>query len=363
MIEKIKYRLHSLLTGKRVRVGCIAVITAFAIAAATLLSCSIHTVAIFDGETTYTVRTLNRNTANIMDGLNLKYEEYNILKTDVKGSTTSIEIAYTYPVYITYGGETTEISFSMGTVADALAQAGFTLDEYDVIAPAADIEIKDTVYIDYTNVDYVSGSYTEAIPFETKTVYSDKLEKGKTTLTDGKEGVKQINFTEKFVNGESVGKEKAGEEILSQPVNAVKTIGTKVKQTVKASAAVKTASSVKSVSVLKPSTEIELDKNGNPVKYKSKRTARATAYTYTGNNCATGVAPKPGYIAVNPNVIPYGTKMYIKTADGRFIYGYAVAADTGGFTRKYPTGVDLFMSTESACVSFGVKTVEIYILE
>ena len=117
------------------------------------------------------------------------------------------------------------------------------------------------------------------------------------------------------------------------------------------------------MSVLSPSSAIELDANGNPVNYKSKKTVRATAYTYTGNNCATGVAPKPGYIAVNPNVIPYGTKMYIKTADGSFIYGYAVAADTGGFVKNYPNGVDLFMTTKSACVNFGVRNVEIYILE
>ncbi|MBR4123359.1 MAG: hypothetical protein IKT93_02940 [Clostridia bacterium] len=45
------------------------------------------------------------------------------------------------------------------------------------------------------------------------------------------------------------------------------------------------------------------------------------------------------------------------------IYGYAVAADTGGFIKKHPTGVDLFMTSESACVSFGVRNMEIYILE
>ena len=358
MIEKIKYRLHSLMTSRKMRVGCIAVITAFAIAAATLLSCSIHTVEIFDGETTYTVRTLNRNTANIMDGLNLKYEKYNILSTDVSRSTTSIEIAYTYPVYITCGEETKEITFSIGTVKDALEMAGYTVDEHDLIEPAADTEITDTLYIDYIDVSYASGCYTEAIPYATKTVYSDKTEKGVTTHTEGKEGVKQINFAEKFINGESAGKEITGTQVVSNPIDAVKTIGTKEQKK-----AVKTHASVKSVSVLTPSSEIELDANGNPVKYKSKRTARATAYTYTGNKCATGVSPKPGYIAVNPNVIPYGTKMYIKTADGSFVYGYAVAADTGGFIRKHPTGVDLFMSTESACVSFGVKNVEIYILE
>jgi len=369
MIEKIKYRLKSLTTSRKMRVGCIAVFTAFAIAAATLLSCSIHTVEIFDGETTYTVRTLNRNTAQLMAGLNLKYDKYDVVSTDVSGSTTSIEIAYNFPVYVTCGDNTTEITFSNGTVKEAIEKAGYEIDKYDITEPSLDTVITETTYIDYIDVAYVNGSYNESIPYSTKTVYSDKTDKGVTTIAEGEEGIKQINYTEKLVNGESVEKKITGTKVVKKPQDTVKTIGTKVKKVVKKSAvtkkpaAVKTSSSVKSVSVLKPSFEIKLDKNGNPVNYKSKRIARATAYTYTGNNCSTGVAPKPGYIAVNPKVIPYGTKMYIKTSDGKFVYGYAVAADTGGFIRRHPTGIDLFMTSESACVSFGVKNVEIYILE
>lgn len=369
MIEKLKYHLSALLNGRKMRIGCVAVFTAMTIVAVTLLSCSIHTVEIFDGETTYTVRTLNRNTASVFSEVELKYEDYNILETSVKGSTTSIEIEYTYPVYITNGDNTVEIKFNGGTVNDALKLAGFKVDKYDYVEPSVDTVIDDTVYIDYVNVDYVKGSYKKAIPFKTNTVYSDKTDKGVTTLIEGTKGIKQVNYTEKYINGEMVKKTVTGSKIIKKAVNARKIIGTRVVEVkkpvkvTKKTEAVKTSSSVKSVSVLKPSKEIKLDKNGNPVSYKSKMTVRATAYTYTGNNCATGVAPKPGYIAVNPKVIPYGTKMYIKTANGSFIYGYAVAADTGGFIRNYPTGVDLFMTTESACVNFGVKNVEIYILE
>ncbi len=370
MIEKLKYHLTSLMTSKKMRIGCVAVMTAITIVAVTLLSCSIHTVEIFDGETTYTVRTLNRNTASVFSEVELKHEDYNILETSVSGSTTSIEIEYTFPVFITNGDKTLEVEFSGGTVKEALETAGFKVDKYDYVEPSVDTEITGTVYIDYVNVDYVKGSYKESIPYKTVTVYSDKTDKGVTTLTEGTEGVKKISYTEKLINGESVKKTVTGTAVVKKAVNARKVIGTKVvvEETKKVEkkpkpAAVKTSSSVKSVSVLKPSKEIALDKNGNPVKYKSKMTVRATAYTYTGNNCSTGVAPKPGYIAVNPKVIPYGTKMYIKTANGSFVYGYAVAADTGGFIRNYPTGVDLFMTTESACVNFGVKNVEIYILE
>ena len=357
MIEKIKYHLSRIFLSRQMRVSCLAVMTAVTVAVVTLLSYSIYTVNIFDGEKTYTVRTLSNNVTSVLSGVELKSENYSIENTTVAGRTTSVEIAYTYPVYITNNNETLTVEVSDCTVEEALEAAGFTVDEYDFVEPAADTKITDTIYIDYTDIDYVDGSYEKKISHKTETVYSSKIEKGKTSLKEGKDGVMLVSYTEKFVNGKSQGKTVTDTEVKVEAVNATKTVGTKEK------AAVKTSSSVKSISVLSPSKEIELDSKGNPVKFKSKMTVRATAYTYTGNRCSTGVSPKPGYIAVNPKVIPYGTKMYIKSADGRVIYGYAVAADTGGFIRKHPTGVDLFMTSESACRSFGVRNMEIYILE
>lgn len=357
MIEKIKYHLTRVFTSRQMRVSCLAVMTALTIAVVTLLSNSIYTVNIFDGENTYTVRTLSNNVTKVLSNVNLKSSSYSIEKTSVSGRTTSVEIIYTYPVFITRGEETTEISFSGGTVADALKLAGFKADEYDFVEPALDTVIKETAYIDYTDVSFVNGTYNEEIPYETKTVYSTSLSKGKTSLKAGTNGVKQVSYTEKLVNGVSVEKTVTGTTVLSNPVNAVKTVGTK-----NTASAVKNHSDVKSISVLSPATPIQLDANGNPVNYKSKMTVRATAYTYTGNNCSTGVAPKPGYIAVNPKVIPYGTKLYIKSPDGSIVYGYAVAADTGGFIKKHPTGIDLFMTTKSACTNFGVRSMEVYIL-
>ncbi len=71
----------------------------------------------------------------------------------------------------------------------------------------------------------------------------------------------------------------------------------------------------------------------------------------------------PGRVAVDPDQIPYGTKLYIVSSDGRYVYGYAVAADTGGFVwNGSGTTVDLYMNTYSECMSFGRRTVEIYVL-
>lgn len=68
-----------------------------------------------------------------------------------------------------------------------------------------------------------------------------------------------------------------------------------------------------------------------------------------------------GRVAVDPRVIPLGTRMYIETADGSLIYGYAVAADTGGAIKG--NIVDLYFNTYQECVNFGRRAVKVYILD
>ena len=328
MIKNLKYRLGEFLTSRRVRIGGIAIILAFTVAAVTLHGCPIHTVDILAGHI-----SLNRGF----------YSSNNLVP-----SKTS------YPVFITNGAETTQIDFQDGTVAEALIQAGINADDDDFVEPSLTSVITETTYIDYAKVDYVNGSYKETIAFDTEIVYSSEQLKGYSAVTkNGVNGEQEVFYTEKLVNGVSTEKTVTSTTVLTQPQNAVKVIGTKVK----------TSADVNDISTLSVPFEIELDENGNPVNYKSKKTVRATAYSHTGNKCSTGVWPQPGHIAVNPKIIPYGTKMYIKSPDGSVIYGYAVAADTGGFIKRYPHGIDLFMNTEGACKNFGVRNMEIYILE
>ncbi len=338
------------------RMPLVAFLLIAAICAATLLFGTVNTFTVTDGEKTHKVHTLSNDVDSAITVAGFSSDKYKVLSVSAANNITNISLAYTFPVYITVGDKTTEVAAIESTVADILKGAGYSVDQFDMVEPALDTVISDTAYIDYTNIDYVTGSYTEAIPCTVKTVYSSKLEAGATTLTEGKDGEQQVNYTAKMVNGVTVETVVNSRITLSEAVNGTKTVGTK-------KAAVKTSENVKSVSTLKPNQAIELDENGNPVNFKKHITVQATAYTYTGNNCSTGVAPQPGYIAVNPNVIPYGTKMYIKSSDGSYIYGYAVAADTGGFIKSRPNNVDLFMTSKAACTAFGRRNVEIYILE
>ena len=62
-----------------------------------------------------------------------------------------------------------------------------------------------------------------------------------------------------------------------------------------------------------------------------------------------------GTIAVDPDVIPLGTRVYVSG------YGFAVAEDTGGAINNYI--IDLYMDTYEECIQWGRRQTTIYILE
>lgn len=81
----------------------------------------------------------------------------------------------------------------------------------------------------------------------------------------------------------------------------------------------------------------------------------ATAYTHTGNRTATGIWPYRGIVAVDPRVIPLGTRLYVEG------YGYAVAQDTGGLIKG--NRIDVFMNSEDEAIQWGRRPVTVRILE
>ena len=105
------------------------------------------------------------------------------------------------------------------------------------------------------------------------------------------------------------------------------------------------------------------DSSGREVSYTKKLTGKGTAYTEEpGSLTATGREVEVGVVAVDPDVIPYGSRLYIVSADGKTVYGYAIAADTGGALRSGKVLVDLFYDTESQCKAFGRRDVIVYVL-
>ena len=95
--------------------------------------------------------------------------------------------------------------------------------------------------------------------------------------------------------------------------------------------------------------------------YHSKRaTGYSASLTAKG---ASGQRLTYGTVAINPNIIPYGSLMYITSDDGRFVYGYAYAADTGIAMMDGRAFIDLYYETYAESVSNAVIPVTIYVLD
>ena len=93
-------------------------------------------------------------------------------------------------------------------------------------------------------------------------------------------------------------------------------------------------------------------------KYKKTLSMEATAYS-GGTLTAMGLKPvrDPGgisTIAVDPSVIPLGSKVYIPG------YGYAIASDTGGVIKG--NIIDLYMNSHDECTSWGRRQVTLHIV-
>lgn len=73
------------------------------------------------------------------------------------------------------------------------------------------------------------------------------------------------------------------------------------------------------------------------------------------NTTSTGTKPRYGVIAVNPKVIPYGTRLYIEG------YGWGVAEDTGGAVRRRDDLIDLFFQTHDEACKWGRRKVKVVV--
>lgn len=227
------------------------------------------------------------------------------------------------------------------------------LGSFDVVpsygAFTDDEPIKTTEYV----------TVTKTINFKTVRKETDELRVGQTKVQQkGSNGEKEVTYIKEIVDGKTVASWVDSEKVIKEAVDKIILVGTRFES----NKAVQTSADVKCISTLKPSSPIELDENGIPCSYKKVMKGKASAYA-CGTTCATGVKVQPGYIAVNPKIIPYGTKMYIVSDDGKYVYGYAVAADTGGFAKKGKRIADLYFPTVSQCFKFGVRNITIYFLD
>ena len=271
-----------------------------------------------------------------------------------------IEIDRAFPVKMNVDGSQKTVNITGGTVEDVIKEAGISLGQFDKISKKMSKKVNEKTSITIQRIEYKTETKTVKTDFKTKVEYDDSMYEDQRKVK--KKGVKGKSINEykyKIVDGEIAETKILSSKTVKEPVTQVLIRGTKVRSTGFTGASVKSG---RVISELKPPFEIPLNKNGRPVNYKKVITGKATAYC-TGTTCSTGAPAMPGRVAVDPREIPYGTKMYIVSSDGKWNYGYCTASDTGGFIYTSNTVVDLYIRGYSNCRSFGRRNVDIYILE
>ncbi len=268
-----------------------------------------------------------------------------------------IEIYGVYNVTVKCDDAQLDFRVSGKTVEDVINTLNIELGENDFTEPALDEEISEGMLIEIFKVTFVERVETEAVDYETEYTYSDSLYKGRTkTLVKGEKGEKVVTYKDRYINGKLADTTIASEEITKEPIKALVQSGTKVYSK-------PTSIPVgKPISELKAPSSLKIGADGAPTSYKSVINAQATAYCIPGGITSTGKVAQAGYIAVDPKEIPYGTQMYIVSADGNYIYGYCIAADTGSYIYDVDWTVDLFMNSTEQCINWGRRDIIIYIL-
>lgn len=343
MLEKIKSVATAI---KNKMFSKIALRSALAIASAfVLMVCysNLEQFVVVDGGNTYRVTAYANDATDILGLAGVKVENEDVVEAFADGETTYITIDR-----VILQNELENLSVRFDSIAfDSIGNLDSAFNN-------SNVEPTD-------KVEYVYKTVKTVIKFNYVTKYSDKLDRGKTEVTKGKNGEKETVYVTKIVNGVEQGTSVHSEKVTTKAVDQVTTIGTYY--VLKNPQAVQTSDDIKCISEIKPDEPIELDANGHPVSFKKIITGKGTAYC-KGTTCATGVKAKPGYVAVDPKEIPYGTKLYIVSADGKYHYGYAIAADTGGFARNPNSKIvsDLRFNTYNECIKFGKRNIIIYVI-
>ncbi|MBQ6570598.1 MAG: G5 domain-containing protein [Clostridia bacterium] len=335
---------------------------------AVAITANLTSVSIRDGQEVTTVITMRRDTKTILNKASVAISVNDqVVETSVDDNTRSIVILRAFPVTIVDGGKEISIETVGGFVNDILLEAGIpALGQDDVLTPAEDAQVTEGMTINIDRVTFEDKRSTQSVAYSTEKVKDSSMLKGETKVSvKGVNGEKEIITRYKYVNGECVSSKVVSTKVTKKPVNEKILVGTKVKTTTtttkKASSKSSGSSSKSKINTDTKSGTITVD--GKTIKYKKLLTGTGTAYTAPkGAKCSTGCKPGVGKVAVNPKVIPYGTRMFITSADGKFVYGYAVAADTGGAMLSGRVLCDLYMNTERECYNFGRRKINVYIL-
>ena len=318
-----------------------------------------NTYVITDGDqvTVHTSFASNPETVLLEAGVELAENDF--YTTANADGVSEITVQREMAVTIDNCGQTVTAASYGETLQALLDRLGIqTYGTYTVSMPL-DTQVYDGMKVTVGNVIKRTESYTAQIPYEVIRTDDPTLPLGQTQVrVAGAAGQMLCQAEVVYKNGQEVSRIVVEETVTQPAVNEVVAVGTGPAQ-----------EEEKQVSA-KPIDEIIIDDGtitlptGEVLTYTHSDTFKGTAYTHGIGGVdfitATGTTVHQGTVAVDPKVIPYGTRMFIVTNDGEYVYGLSTAEDCGGGVNG--NHVDLYFPTVDSCFQFGVRECTIYFL-
>jgi uncharacterized protein YabE (DUF348 family) len=244
------------------------------------------------------------------------------------------------PVEIKAGGMKVQVQTAEDTVEDMLDAEKNTLKDQgiefdkdvDEVSPSLDSKIEGNESVQLVKVETKDITEKQKINFDTIVEKDENLDSSvQKVKSEGVNGEKEITYQIIYKDGVEISRNVKSTKTILEPQNKV---------------------------VVKGTGQVYASRGGETVPYKKKFNFTATAYSNHANT-ATGRAPVRNEggistIAVDPRVIPLGSKVYVEG------YGYAIAADTGGAIKG--NRIDIYFNSSSECNSWGVRPVDVLLV-
>lgn len=296
-------------------------------------------------------RTNANSVEEFLEGIGVELSEYDTIYPPLTNEITKdmeISILRAFTVYMRVDGSRRFASFTVrpgsflaGVVSNYKAYTGgeyiFDRDNWHMRLNPGDVITLKSVLREQ------SISY-EDIAYKTEYIYDDTIEEG--IIEIDQEGINgQMRITEDVVR---IGGYEHSRQMVSIDV------------------AESSQPRIKRVGTMEPPNRA-VAASGEVFEYNRSLVMEATAYTLsfacTGRRpgdpffgvTASGMMARVGVVAVDTNVIPFHTRLYIEG------YGFAVAGDRGGAIRG--NKVDLFFDTMEEVRSFGRRNIRVWILD
>ena len=284
-------------------------------------------------EQTFTTRTPAKTVQEALVDLSERYglqikdvDEVNVSRSEAVTNQMEIKVLRAIPILVHADGKTIDTYIAPRTVADALKRLGVVLGIKDKVSLALDHMLAPNEQVSVVRVAERIETVKSEIPYQIVSQAADfPVGLPDKIVSRGSNGLQEQTVRLTLEDGKEVDREILGQRVVAAPTNQVVSRG----------------------------AQTSVSRGGETIRFKRAYVMRATAYCIPGGTTKTGAAVRWGIVAVDPRVISLGENVYVEG------YGKARALDTGGAIKG--NRIDLYMNSEEAATSWGVRNVMVYV--